>query len=136
MGNGIAAFGTTLSWNAQEIAELTSIGGPAVGVDTIDISSHDSASAFREFVAGFGDAGEVSLEGNFYPGDINGQQALLDDMLARTERAIIITFPDTTTFSCDAICTAFEPSAPFDDKLSFSATLKLTGLPTFTPAGS
>lgn len=131
MGQGISAFGTTFQWNGNPLAELTSIGGPTISMDTIDVSSHDSADAFREFIGGMGDGGEVSLEGNLYPGDTPGQVALLDDMLDRQVREIIITFPDGTTFTCDALATAFEPSAPFEDKLSFSATVKLTGKPVF-----
>lgn len=131
MGYGISAHGTTFKWGGNAVAELTSIGGPRISVDTIDVTSHDSSGKFREFVAGIGDGGEVSLEGMLYSGNTLGQVALVNDMLSRTLREMIITFPDGTTFTCNAIVTGFEPAAPFEDKLSFSATVKLSGLPSF-----
>ena len=127
MGDGISAFGTTLSWEAHDIAELTGITGPGLKLDMLDVSSHDSASGFRERVAGMGDAGGVKLDGNFYAGDVNGQAALINALINKSQGTVLITFPDGATFSAEAFVTAFEPTAPFDNKLSFTCTLNLTG---------
>lgn len=131
MTSGFFAFGTTLKWNGEALAELLSIGGPSISIDTIDMTSHDSADTFRDFVAGLRDGGDVSIEGNFIPGDTAGQRAFITDLKAGTKREVIITGPTAAAFTWtfDAIATAYEPSYPFDGKLGFTATLKVTGKP-------
>lgn len=129
--SGFSAFGTTLKWNGIALAELQSIGGPRVSVDTVDLTSHDSDDKFKEFVAGLRDGGEISIDGNFIPGDTPGQRAFITDMKAGTERQVIITGPVAAAFTWtfQAIVTGFEPSYPFDGKIGFTATLKVTGKP-------
>lgn len=131
MSDGLSAFGTTLKWNGETIAELTSIGGPGISVDTIDLTHHASADGFREFVGGLADGGEVSIEGNFIPSDTAGQVALIADMIAKTVREVIITGPTAGAFTWtfNALIIAFEPAHPYDDKLSFTATMKVIGKP-------
>jgi len=123
-----SAFGTTLKKGEVAIAELTSIGGPTISADTLDVTSHDSPDGYREFLQGLRDAGEISIEGNFIPGNA-GQKALKTDMDDGSSDSYTVTFPTAmgTTWEFSAIITAFETSAPFDDKASFTATLKITG---------
>ncbi len=130
-----SAFGTTIQWNAEAIGEVLSISGPSQSVDTIDVTSHDSSDSFREFIAGLRDGGEVTIEGNFIPGN-TGQADLHTDMQAGTVREVIITFPSAmgTTFTFDALCTAHETTAPHDEKAGFSATFKVTGKPVLATA--
>jgi len=125
-----SAFGTTLKKGATAIAELTNIGGPALSADTIEATSHDSADGYREFLQGLRDGGEISIEGNFIPGNA-GQVALVTDLNDGSLDEYTITFPVAmaTTWTFDAIVTAFESSSPFDDKASFTATLKVSGKP-------
>jgi len=127
---GKSAFGVVLTVGAV-VAELTSISGPSISMDTIDVSNHDSADRAREFVAGMIDGGEVSIEGNLTNANAS---ALLALMAAGTitEDATIV-FPGTpalATVTFDCLVTAVSTDAPYDDKASFSATLKVTGLPT------
>jgi len=131
MTSGYSGFGTTLQWNAQPLAELLSIGGPSISIDTVELTSHDSADTFREFVAGLRDGGDVSIEGNFIPSDTAGQRAFVTDLKAGTKREVIITGPTAAAFTWtfDAVVTAYEPTHPFDGKLGFTATLKVTGKP-------
>ncbi len=129
--SAVSAFGSTLSWNAVALAELSSISGPSLSVDTIDVSSDGSPSGFREFIAGMKDGGEVSVAGNFISGDTTGQIALTTDMMAGTVRQVVITDPtlSASTWTFNAICTKFEPDRPFDGKFGFTATFKVTGVP-------
>jgi predicted secreted protein len=131
MTSGFSAYGTTLQWNGEALAELTSIGGPSLSIDTIELTSHDSTDAFREFVAGLRDGGDISIEGNFIPSDTDGQVAFVTDAKAGTTREVIITGPTSAAFTWtfDAIVTSYEDTYPFDGKLGFSATLKVTGVP-------
>jgi len=109
---------------------LTNVSGPTIAVDPIDVTSHDSADKFREFVAGLKDGGEISVEGNL----ISAAQGnyILANITSGETVAIVIAFgtADPAAFTCQGFATAFEPGAPHDDKLSFSATFKITGKPT------
>ena len=124
---GYSAFGTVLEVSAVPIAELTNISGPSWSVDTIDVSSHDSADAHREYVAGLIDAGEVSIEGNV---TTNAEfKALLDLLVSRTEDSFTIKYPTGTVndLDFDGVMTALNPGAPHDGKLGFNASIKVSG---------
>ena len=127
------AYGAILKRGATTIAQVRDIGGPGISMDTIDVTTHDSTDAWREFIAGLKDGGEVSLDLVYDP-DNASQTLLRTDLDARTVNTYSITLTDTTpaviTFSC--LVTAFEPSAAVEDELGLSATLKITGEPVFT----
>lgn len=133
-----SAYGTTLSWNGNDVAELTEIMPPETVVDTQEVTNNDSGG-WKEFIAGLLDAGEISCKGNFIPGDTDGQIAVQADHVARTTRTAIITLPMAlaTTFTMTCICTKFKLVTPTDGKeASFEATFKITGEPTFTVSAS
>lgn len=136
MGSAVAGFGSKLTWLATDVAELTSISGPSQSMDTIDVTSHDSADKFREFVAGLRDGGDITIEGNFIKGDASGQIAMHTDFQGGTVRAWIIKMPGWAAgkpqMAGNGYLTAFEMSYPFEDKISFSATIKVTGKPVLT----
>ena len=126
---GISGFGTTLTWNGTLIAELKTIEGPKMKVNQIDLTSHNSPSGFFEGVAGVGDGGEISISGNLIMGD-TGQNAAITDFFAKTTRAVVLTAPGgLMTWTCNCFMTGYDPSFPFDKNLSFSGTLKVTGVP-------
>ncbi|HUV56283.1 MAG TPA: phage tail tube protein [Dehalococcoidales bacterium] len=137
MTEAVSGFGTLLSWNGEDLAELTSISGPTESMDTIDVTSHGSASGFREFVAGLHDGGEISFEGNFIKGDSDGQIAMHTDFQTGQVRAWIIKMPGYASapgVAGNGYITAFSINYPFDDKISLSGTIKVTGKPVLTAA--
>jgi len=126
-----SGFGSRLFSNGYPLAELTSIGGATLGRDTIDATNNDSPDQFREFLGGVADGGEIGIEGNLIPSDTNGQVAMEADLVAGTARTFDVILPSAMMeWRLTGNATAFEPSAPFDDKISFSATVKVTGKPT------
>jgi len=127
-----SAFGSKLKRAGTAIAEISSIDGLKLSAETIDVTTHDSPDGYREFIQSLRDGGEVAIEGNFIPGDTNGQIALLTDFNAGTAQSFQITFPDATgtSWTFTAIVIGYETGAKFDDKLTFTATLKVTGKPT------
>ena len=75
------ALGTKLqigTTNKMDVARLSSIGGLELSADTIDVTTLESDGGYREFIAGFKDAGEVALEGYFVPTTGKGQKELYD----------------------------------------------------------
>ncbi|MCK9569547.1 hypothetical protein M0R72_11460 [Candidatus Pacearchaeota archaeon] len=132
MTNAIAARGVTLTRDGNLIAEIDSISPPEVKRETIDSTNFDSADDAREFIAGLIDGGEMSFEANFIAGDTDGQVALESDLESGEAVAFVITFPTsiTATFSFNAIVTSFKLlQMKKGEKVSFSCTVKVTGLP-------
>ena len=129
-----AAFGTVFTWNSQTVAELTNIGGYELSINMIDVTNHQSTSGFKEHIAGLIEVGEIPIEGNFKYSDTNGQIAMTTDAAARTSRAITVVFPSSLgTLSGTAYITKLKiGDNAFDGKIPFSASVKITGVPTFT----
>jgi len=133
MTSAVSGFGTDLTWNSVVIAEVTNISGPSESRDMIDVTNHDSADDFREFIAGLANGGEVSIEGNFKASDSTGQIALHTDFQGGTSNTLLITFPSSLgNISGTAFCKSFELGFPHDNKISFSASFQYTGKPTLT----
>lgn len=113
------------------IAEINSIGGPDMSRDTIDVTSLDSTGGYREFIAGFRDGGEISLDMNF-------TLATYDDMKLDFESDDTVNYqivlPDTgnTTFEFAALVTGLGVAVPMDDKVTATVTLKISGQVTLT----
>jgi len=138
---GFSAFGTKVfMWDATTskststdlIGDLTGISGPTMSAEDIDVTSHDSTGAYREYVTSFLDAGEISLEGNLMSG--GGAEDMVDAFNDRAKQSFEILFPTTDGLSWkfDGYVTGVETDAPYDDKASFSATVKVTGAPTLS----
>jgi len=128
---GKSGYGTILAKGAVEIAQLTNIGGLDLKADSIDISTHSSADGFREYIPGMKDGGEVPIEGLFDPSDA-GQVAAITDIGAGTSAAYTITFPEGSSIAFTGFLIGVKSGAPYDDKMSFSGTLKISGKPIFT----
>jgi len=134
MSDAIFAHGTRLQVDDggyETIAEVTNISGPSISVDEIDVSSHDSGDEYREFIAGMRDGGEVSFEGNFL-------SSHADDVLAHLNSGDNedwkVIFPDAndTEWAFSGFVSAFETTGNFDDRATFSATIKISGKPTLS----
>lgn len=130
-----AAFGTQLKRNGATIAQLKTIGGPGLALDTEDVTSHDSPGGWEEVVGTILRSGEVSLDLVFDPADAthkNTSGGLIGDMISRTPHQYQLVLPTSpaTTWTFDALVTKFEPSADASGALTASATLKVTGEPT------
>lgn len=109
-----------------KLAEVVAIGGPDMNRNTIDVTNLDSVGGYKEFIAGFRDAGEVTLNMNWTR---DGYVAILDDFDSDDLRNYQIVFPDesATEFSFSALVTRLSTAIPADDKVSMDVTLKISG---------
>lgn len=134
---GTFAFGAKLSKGTTTpvyIGDLTSIGSPKLTQAAIDVTTHDSADGYREYVGGLKDAGEIAIQGN-HDGKDAGQQALPTALAAGTVDDYTIEFPTGDKWQFKALVTEYQMgAATTDGHLTFSATLKISGKPTFTAA--
>lgn len=114
-------------WEAQP--EINSITGPTITVSTIDTTALDTPGAYRTFIAGFIDGGDVTLEMNFTR---NAFETFLSDLNARAlvSYELIIPDADNTSIEFDALVTGVPVTIPTDEKVTFTATLKISGEPT------
>ena len=117
--------------------------GPTEKAKQIDVTSLDSSA--MEFIPGLMDPGEVTLEGNYVAGD-TAQKGIRADLVARVKRNFQLILTDghptaspavaPTTIAFVAVVTDFQIKGGADEKISFSATLKISGVPTITYAAS
>jgi predicted secreted protein len=130
--SGVAALGTTLTWNSNAVPELDNIEMTGSRGEKIDITNHDSADQYREYVMGLLDGGSINVTGNFLPATAN-QTALITDHYSRTSRTWIITCSDAgdATFTGAGVVESFRVTAPVNGKLGFEATISISGKPTF-----
>ena len=126
------AHGTVLRKGMVEIGEINNINGLDLDSDEIDVTHLQSPGGFEEVIQSIRRTGVVTLEGNFVPGDA-GQAALMSDYLDRTIAAYTIDFSGAgiaaewnfTAFVKKPVAT----EAPYDDKVPFTAELRVTGQP-------
>jgi predicted secreted protein len=115
------------------LGEQTAVNPPNLAADAIDATHSESADGYREFIGGLKDGGEVSLEMNYVPAST--AETLILAGLGELDRYRVV-FPDGSYVTYDAILTGFEPNAPIDDKMSATATWKVSGKPTMTAASA
>lgn len=110
------------------IAEVNSIEGPTENRAFIDVTSLDSTGGYREFIGGFRDAGQVTLNMNF---TLTTYNLMRDDFLADDSHNYQIVIPDTgnTTLEFAAFVTDLPLSITPDDKITCNVSLKISGQP-------
>jgi len=113
-----------------ELAEIKSITPPSVDVDTVEVTHMQSPNRYREYISGLQDGGEASFEMNFIPGSTSDDR--LFELLnlgvgVSRRRACRISYPNGVTWSFNAEVTGYEPDVPFDDAMTATVTLKVTG---------
>ena len=126
------AYGAILERGAVTIAQVKTISGPGISVDTEDVTSHDSTNAWEEVVATLIRSGEVSLDIVYDPVHATHKYAaggLLHDLVSRASTAYSLIFPDAgvTEWTFDAFVTGFEPSLPVGGAMTATVKFKLTG---------
>ena len=129
------AFGIALKKGGTEYAQVKSISGPGLSLDTEDVTSHDSTGGWEEVVGTILRSGELSLDIVYDPAHATHKYAaggLIYDLVQKTEIELTMEFPDagTTTWTFSGLWVGFEPNAPVDGALTATAKFKLSGQPT------
>lgn len=124
------AQGTQFALGGTTVAELTNISLPNYNSDDIDVTTHNSADYFREFIKGLTDAGEITLEGYFNYTDYQTVYDALGTLSLYSATIAMPTTPSETQWLANVYVKTLEGGAPFDDKVDFNASCKITGKPT------
>jgi len=126
IGTGTATVHTTSGFDG----ELTSMQPFSVSRGSVD-TTHLGTLLARTFApTDLYDGGEYTVEGHFNP-DTN--PPVISQTAAETTT---ITFNSGATCAFSAFWTEYTASVALEDKMTFSATLKITGAITETAAGS
>ena len=141
MGDKRHSYGATIGSDVSggssytDLAGVIDIEGPSLEATITDVSDLASANAAKEKLAGMIDGGEVTLTLHADDTEYNTVRGWL---AGRTQRAFQIEWSQLATEATSAPNIQFEAiiqslgnSIPEDDKITFSVTLAVTGLPTF-----
>jgi predicted secreted protein len=130
MSTGKHGHGTTLTGSTSgTVGNVLRVGIGGRTRDMIDISTMDSTDKFREFMAGMADAGELTIEMNFDDG------AIATALNSAWENATSETWTvnlGIKTWVGTGIISSLDIDDPYDDKITQSMTIKLTGKGTWT----
>lgn len=113
--------------NFTTIAEVLKIDNTGSKADLADVTSNDSPTAYREFLATLVDGGEIAFETNFVPGN-EAQQILEADFTNQVNAPYKIVLPASlgnATFNAFVVTRDF--ALPIDKQGTRSVKLKITG---------
>ena len=138
---GTRTMGTTLTMKKAGsetadtvIAHLTSIGEVTGEREEIDVTTLDSPNGAKEFISGVVDFGSFDVAGNV----IDGVQVstLYDVFNGQQNRDFEIQTPSGTVLALNGYFSSFGFGEKTTDGLdTFKATIRVSGTPTYTPAG-
>lgn len=121
--------GITIAFQSGFFAEILDVKGPSAAREAIQTSHMGTTNAHTFVPADLVDWGELVVELAFDPAK--------DPNTAMTAAAesITMTFPDSgaAKWVFSGFMTGYEPSIPFEDRCTCTATIKVSGKPTVTP---
>jgi len=124
IGTGITlVFGTS-----GFTAEITDITPPGASRDSVNTSHQGTTTAHTFSPTDLYDAGELSFDFHFNPDTSPPIDGATEE--------IVMTFPSGCTWTFNGFMTAYEPSTPLEDKMTGSATVKVTGAVAISATGS
>lgn len=116
------------------IAHLTSIGAIGLESDEIETTDLDSPEDFKEYIAGAKNPMDIDIEGNLK--DELAMQQILALANTRSIETWEVIYPSGAKWSFSAYVKSFaDGDKTTDGLLTFSTGLRVSGKPTFTPAG-
>lgn len=128
-----SGYGIAITFSSGFFAEILNVDWSGMSREAIDTSHATTTNGWMTFIpAGLQDPGELSVEINFDPDDtppIDG-----------AAETVTVTFPTPVggmtgaTWAASGFMTSFEPSAPIDDRMTATSSIKFSGAVTFTDA--
>lgn len=110
------------------VAEVTNISLSGTSVDAVE-ATHMGSGGWREYIPGMGDGGEFSIDLNFTEGGYSALEAKL-----RTKFNVEIAEPGGAEWTAAVILTSLSAEIPLEDRMTASATFKVSGQPNFAEA--
>jgi predicted secreted protein len=130
--SGTFGNGATFILGTTTVSEITNVSAPKISGDTIDVTTHNNTTRFRDFIKGLMDGGEITIEGNMNYTDYTTVFVASVTTSLYSSTVNMPTSPSVTRWTANVMVTSLETNAPHDDKIPFSATMKVTGIPACT----
>lgn len=132
-----ALLQVSISSSFTTIGQVRDIKGPSMALNPIEVTTRDSTSKHKEYIAGLREAGEVTfdlvLDGDLATHSMTVAGGLGTYLQAGTIGSYKLTFADVSpvvaTFS--ALVIKYEPELPYAAEQKASATLRITGVITW-----
>ena len=113
------------------IGSLTTIGEIGIESEEIDVTTLDSTGGFKEYIASFKDAGEMSING--FIEDETAFSAMLALASSQAIEEWTITTVSGSTWVFDAFVKVFkEGEVTVDGVRGFNGSLRISGAPVYT----
>lgn len=116
---GTIGTGTAITFSSGFFAEILDVSGPSVTREAINNSHMGTTIAHVFLPTDLVDWGELTVELAFDP--------TTAPPIKSAAETVVVTWPDATTWTFDGFMTGFEPSGVFEDRMTASATIKVTG---------
>lgn len=118
----------------QTVGKLTSVSEIEPEAEEVDVTTLESTGGYREYIQGFRDSGEVSLEGYHDAGDA-GQKAVRSAFASGAKCEFEVGFPDGTKAAFSGFIKKHSiGSAEVDGAIGFGAVIRVSGPVTVTEA--
>lgn len=129
----LTLFGKVTGSTFTALAEVTEMTLPETSRDSVDYTHFGSPDLHREFKPGWSDAGEASVTYNLVPG-LADDAVIAGHLASRNVEAWRFLFPNGAKLDFKGFATRHGRAVPLDDKMTGSATWKVSGKPVLTPA--
>lgn len=129
MSLAVTGVGTIFrKWDSSAwvtMAEIKNVSGPTMSRETIDVTNLASSGGYREFIAGFRDAGTVSFTMHFVRDDYDEMKA---DFESDTLQNYEVVLPDTeqTSLEFTGLVTELPLDIP-EQVITCNVTIKISG---------
>jgi len=115
------------------IANLISIGEIGIESDEVDVTTLDSTGGYKQYIAGFKDAGEVPLEGIIKSED--AMDSMIDLAESQSVEEWTIETLSGSTWVFDGFVKSFkEGEATVEGVRTFTGSIRISGKPVYTGA--
>lgn len=128
MSNFLGA-GSTVSLNGATLGSIVSISGPGLEAADVDVSNLLSPFVWKQFLAGWADAGEVEFEVNF---DTGTYATLFANFRVPATWTITIGLSGAS-ISFTGYVKSLKLDVPLETQVTAPFTVKVTGVPSYTP---
>ena len=124
-------FGTTITFSSSFFAEIQKVALKGYARNAIQTTHMTTTSGYRTFQpSDLKDPGTLTIDLSFRPND--------DIPITSVAATCTVTFPTPAgsstgaTLACSAFLTSFDIMDPMDERMTATAEVKLTGVPTRT----